>query len=106
MTPKGTKPGVPRAAAPAPGSTGSGSTGSSAGPKRANTPSSRYTPPTPKSQKSSPPWWPYLMFGLLGVGALLIIVNYMELIWGANPILLFVGLAFILGGIVVATKLR
>ena len=100
VTPKGTKPGVPSAPAPTPTPKGE------AGPKHAQTASSRYTPPIPKGQKASPPWWPVLMFGLLGAGALLIIVNYMELIWTANSWVLFGGLGLILLGIVAATKYR
>ena len=40
------------------------------------------------------------MFGLIGVGVLVIVLNYMELIWGASSVLLFVGLGFILAGII------
>jgi hypothetical protein len=72
---------------------------------RANEVSSRYTPPIPKYEKMSPPWVPVLMFVLLGVGSLLIIVNYLGILpGGTENWYLVVGLALILGGIGVATQ--
>jgi hypothetical protein len=69
--------------------------------------SSRYTPPTPKALKQSPPWLPVIMFALLAVGVLIIIFNYLELLPGATSNwYLLVGLATILGGIIVATQYR
>jgi hypothetical protein len=69
--------------------------------------SSRYTPPTPKEVKVSPPWLPFLMFGLLIVGALVIMLNYLELLPGATSNwYLLGGLAGILAGIMVATQYR
>ncbi len=75
--------------------------------------SARYTPPVPKELKVSPWWIPALMFGLLGVGTLVIILNYVELLptWGFLPdatsnVWLLVGLACILIGIIVATQWR
>lgn len=73
--------------------------------------SSRYTPPVPKELKVSAPWVPILMFVLLGLGTLVILLNYVELLptWGFLPdgtsnMWLLVGLAMILGGIIVATQ--
>jgi hypothetical protein len=102
VTPKGTKPGdLP--SAPAPSVTGS----STRGPHRAQTPSSRYTPPTPRSVKQSPPWVPVLMFGLLLVGAIMIVLNYLELLpSSASNWYLLGGLGLILSGIFVATQYR
>ncbi len=55
----------------------------------------------------SPPWVPALMFGLLGVGALAIILNYIELLPGATSNwYLLGGLGLILGGIITATQLH
>jgi hypothetical protein len=69
--------------------------------------SSRYTPPTPKSVKVSPPWVPILMFVLLIIGALMIMLNYVGLLPGAQTNwYLLGGLAFILGGIITATQYR
>ncbi len=54
----------------------------------------------------SPMWVPVLLFSLLGLGVATIIVNYLGVIWDtSNPILLL-GLAFILGGLITATKFR
>jgi hypothetical protein len=103
VTPKGTKPGdLP--SAPAPPATGSSA---NRGPRRAQAPSSRYTPPTPRSVKQSPPWVPVLMFGLLILGAIMIVLNYLELLPGAaSNWYLLGGLGLILSGIFVATQYR
>ena len=58
------------------------------------------------------PWWvPALIFGMLGIGVVIIIFNYVELLptWGFLPdgtsnVWLLVGLALILSGIIVATQ--
>jgi hypothetical protein len=74
-------------------------------PRHAEVSSTRYTPPTPKAYKVSPPWVPVLMGILLGIGALMIVSNYMEILPGAaNNWYLFVGLGLILLGIITATK--
>lgn len=69
------------------------------------TASSRYTPPIPAEFKVSPMWVPVLMFTFLGVGALVIFLNYLGLLPGAtdNKYLL-VGLGCVLGGIMTATQ--
>lgn len=54
----------------------------------------------------SPTWVPILMFGLLGGGVAVILLNYVGSIWDtSNPILLL-GLGMILGGIITATQYR
>lgn len=54
----------------------------------------------------SPAWVPVLMFGLLGGGVAVILLNYVGSIWDtSNPILLL-GLGMILGGIITATQYR
>jgi Cell division protein CrgA len=54
----------------------------------------------------SPTWVPVLMFALLGLGVLVILLNYVGSIWDtSNPILLL-GLGMILGGIITATQYR
>lgn len=69
--------------------------------------SKRYTPPTAKYAQAPSPWWvPALMFGLLIIGALVIILNYMEVFGDAENIRLVIGLGFILGGIITATQYR
>lgn len=68
---------------------------------------SRYTPPTPKYVKESPPWVPVLMFGLLVAGLLMIVLNYIELLPGSvSNWYLVGGLGLIFGGIVTATQYR
>ena len=68
-------------------------------------PSSRYTPPIPRSQKVSPPWVPVLMFALLGLGMLVILLNYVEVLpGGTKNAYLLMGLGSILGGIITATQ--
>lgn len=71
----------------------------------ASSDSGRYTAPIPPEFKTSPTWVPVLMFTLLGLGALVIFLNYLGLLPGAtdNKYLLL-GLGFILGGIVTSTQ--
>ena len=89
VTPKGGA--VPRASA---GRTASSST------------SGRYTPPTtPVKLKPSGRWVPYTVFTLLGLGLLTIIVNYLRDDAASNWVI-FLGLGFILSGILVATRWR
>lgn len=70
----------------------------------------RKTPPTPTTgsyAKGPSPWWvPAIMFGLLVIGALLIMANYSRVLGEPNNIRLVVGLGFILGGIITATQYR
>lgn len=57
--------------------------------------------------KGPSPWWvPTIMFGLLIVGALIIMTNYMGVFGDASNIRLVIGLGFILGGIIAATQYR
>jgi hypothetical protein len=73
--------------------------------------SARYTPPVPRELKISPVWVPIAMFALLGLGTLIILLNYVELLptWGFLPdgtsnMWLLAGLVLILTGIIVATQ--
>ena len=69
--------------------------------------SRRYTPPIPESEKISAPWVAPTMFSLLGLGALTIILNYIDVLpGGTNNWYLFGGLGLILAGIITATKLH
>jgi hypothetical protein len=69
--------------------------------------SARYTPPTAVRLKApSRLWVPVLMFSMLGIGALLIILNYVGALGSVNNAWLVVGLGFILGGIIAATQYR
>ena len=72
-------------------------------------PSARYTPPVVRKQDlPSPMWVPVLMFALLGLGVLVIVLNYVSLLPGGevNNWYLVLGLALILGGIITATQFR
>jgi hypothetical protein len=74
--------------------------------------SSRYTAPIPREVKVSPWWVPALMFTLLGLGVIIIILNYIGLVPGFLPFLpddtsnvyLLIGLGLILAGIITATQ--
>jgi hypothetical protein len=74
--------------------------------------SGRYTPPARAQgggtmNMPSPRWVPVLMFSLLGIGTLLIILNYLELLPGAPSNWYLVGgLVGVLSGIVTATQYR
>ena len=67
--------------------------------------SGRYTAPIPPEFKVSPTWVPVLMFALLGLGALVIFLNYLGLLPGATDNrYLLLGLGLVLGGIVTSTQ--
>ncbi len=92
VTPKGGT--VPRASA--------GRTVSSS----ASTASGRYTAPgSSVNLKPSGRWVPYTVFTLLGLGLLTIIGNYLRDDAASNWVI-FLGLGFILSGILVATQWR
>lgn len=54
----------------------------------------------------SPIWVPILMFGLLLLGIVVIILNYVGSIWDTSNAILLLGLGMILSGIVTATQYR
>ena len=67
--------------------------------------SGRYTPPVPKEWRESPKWVPILMFTFLGLGALLIIVNYTPLMpGGSSNWFLLLGLGLVTAGFITATR--
>lgn len=66
---------------------------------------SRYTPPVPEYKKQSPQWMAYLLFFLLGFGALVILFYYLGFVpGGRSNWYLGVGLFSLLGGLYTATK--
>jgi hypothetical protein len=54
--------------------------------------------------KVSPIWVPIVMFIFLGVGTLVILVNYTGAVWDTSNWVLLGGLGAILAGIVTATQ--
>ena len=76
-------------------------------PRTVKRPPGRYTPPVPREVKVSPRWVPVLMFACLGVGMVIIIINYLGLLpGGADNKYLLVGLALITAGFITATRYR
>jgi len=63
-----------------------------------------------KKPRKSPRWYPFLVLGLLALGVLIIVLNYMGLMFGthgvASGVWLWGGLAFIAAGFMAATQLR
>jgi len=68
----------------------------------------RYTAPAPKQAPSSRLWVPATMFTMLGLGMIVIIANYLQLLPGgeAQNSYLFVGLGLFVGGAILSTQLR
>ena len=70
-------------------------------------PSGRYTPPIPRSVKVSPKWMGPLILVLLILGALMIVLNYFNVLpSGPSNWYLVGGIVLIAGGFVVATQYR
>ena len=69
---------------------------------------SRYTPPPPKKAPPSKLWVPVSLITLLGVGLLVIVTNYLNLLPGAETEnrYLLLGIALISGGFIMATNYR
>jgi hypothetical protein len=70
--------------------------------------STRYTPPVPRSTKTSPRWLPAVMLGLIALGVLIIFLHYVDMVLpgAASNWWLLAGLMSILGGILAATQYR
>jgi hypothetical protein len=70
----------------------------------------RYIPPPPKKKKPSPRWFGWLIIGVMALGVLLIVTNYMGLIPGTNgtasQVYLFGGLGLIAFGFLLSTQWR
>ena len=98
VTPKGTTPRGTGPRRPAAGEPGRAAAAPASG---------RYTPPAVRERKVSPRWVPALMFALLGVGVLVIILNYLGVLpGGSDNRYLLGGLAAITAGFVTATQYR
>jgi hypothetical protein len=71
------------------------------------TESGRYTPPVPKTARSSPVWYGILVLALLIGGLLLILLNYLEVLpWSQTSWYLVLGLGVIFVGFILATRYR
>ena len=67
----------------------------------------RYTPPIPRSVKVSPKWMGPLILIFLVLGALMIVLNYFNVLpAGPSNWYLVGGIVLIAGGFVVATQYR
>ncbi len=108
---QGPRPGVKQAPKQGPGSAirkgrSAGRTTSRAM-SRPNTTSGRYTPPIPRNKKVSPKWMGPLILALLVLGALMIMLNYFNVLPAAPTNWYLVGgIVLIAGGFVIATQYR
>jgi hypothetical protein len=76
-------------------------------PARASDSSGRYTPPVPRSRKVSPKWMGLMILALLIVGALVIVLNYFNVLpAGPSDWYLLVGIVLIAVGFATATRYR
>jgi cell division protein CrgA len=70
----------------------------------------RYQPPPPKKRKPSPRWFGWTILGVMGLGVVMIVLNYLGLIPGtgktASNTYLFGGLGLIAVGFLLATAWR
>ena len=56
------------------------------------------SPPIPRDVKISPIWVPIVMFIFLGIGTLVILINYTGAVWATSNWVLLGGLGAILAG--------
>lgn len=67
-------------------------------------------PDRKQKHKPSPRWYGVLILGLMIIGVVIIVTNYMQVLpgtdLGAKPVFLFVGLGFILVGFIGTTRWR
>jgi hypothetical protein len=74
-------------------------------PPRPSKTSGRYTPPIPRSRKVSPKWMGVLILAFLIIGALVIVLNYFNILpGGPSDWYLLVGIVLIAVGFLVATR--
>jgi Cell division protein CrgA len=70
----------------------------------------RYQPPRRKKAKTSPRWFGATILGLMFLGVIVIVLNYLGLVPGthkqATNLYLFVGLGLIATGFLAATQWR
>jgi hypothetical protein len=67
--------------------------------------STRYTPPVPKNAKTSPRWFGLVIIAMFVLGALVVILNYADLLpGGVNNAWLIAAIGFIFIGLIMATR--
>ncbi|MEI7747282.1 MAG: cell division protein CrgA [Actinomycetota bacterium] len=67
--------------------------------------SGRYTAPTPEATRHSPSWWGPVLLGLMILGVLIILLNYLTVLPGsASAWYLLVGLGVVFAGFGMATR--
>jgi hypothetical protein len=67
--------------------------------------STRYTPPVPKNAKVSPRWMGPLIIALFGLGVLIVILNYANVLpGGVNNLWLIAAIGSIFVGLIMATR--
>lgn len=67
--------------------------------------SGKYTPPVPRGVRKSPRWFGVAVLGLLVLGVLVILLNYLTVLPGATSAwYLVTGLVMIFAGFVMATR--
>jgi hypothetical protein len=70
----------------------------------------RYQAPPKKKPKPSPKWFGWTILSIMGVGVVMIVLNYLGLLPGehgtANNLYLFLGLGFIAIGFLMSTAWR
>jgi len=67
--------------------------------------SGRYTAPIPRTVRRSPRWYGPMVLGLLVLGVLMILLNYLTVLPGAVSVwYLIAGLVLIFGGFILATR--
>jgi len=68
--------------------------------------SGRYTRAVPVSKKVSPRWWAPVMLGLMLLGVLVILMNYLSVLGSPSGWYLVGGISLIGGGFLMATGYR
>ncbi len=81
-----------------------GGGGKGGSPGRAVSKPGRYTPPIPREVRRSPAWFPYVLLGLMAVGVLTIVLDYIDILpGGTNTWYLIGGIGAIVAGLIMAT---
>ncbi len=66
----------------------------------------RYQPPPRPKPKPSPTWYGYVVMAPIAVGFLVIVINYIGVLWETSNAALWAGIGAMLLGFVLATRWR